>query len=410
MAEGRESAEDDSPECRCNGTRRCRVSNRRTGGLGSRGQERSPVGVERAGTPFRLGPGAGTPLVVGCRAGATAPLLGRDATGGRSASLAKGSTARPQVGGPSGAWRGATAPNLLPFCFVTFLLPASAVGSPASLSDSPNPRPAKSCFRFVIASYVLASPCAETRAGAVMIALPLVTLTSAATWKGHAVKAPVNRHDFRESWLRAAAAELRPYFASVGYPLPDNIRFALAFTSTGRKGKRLGECWHSSSSGDATYEIFLRADLAEPVDVLGVLVKELVHTALPAGVGHGKLFKAAALKIGLQGPMRKARPGVLLQNRLTEVAAALGPLPHASLHIEQSPLTAVAVDRPKKQRARMLKAHCDADGCGYLVRVAGQQVKDIGPPHCPKHGPMTVEFPSETKDEPESGTEARESV
>jgi hypothetical protein len=64
------------------------------------------------------------------------------------------------------------------------------------------------------------------------------------------VKAPVNRHDFRESWLRAAAAELRPYFATVGYSLPDNIRFAIAFTSTGRKGKRLGECWHSSTSDD----------------------------------------------------------------------------------------------------------------------------------------------------------------
>lgn len=221
------------------------------------------------------------------------------------------------------------------------------------------------------------------------------------------MKSPVNRHDFRESWLRAATAELRPYFASVGYPLPDNIRFAIAFTSTGRKGKRVGECWHSSTSEDNSYEIFLRADLAEPVEVLGVLVKELVHTALPADAGHGKRFKDAALRIGLQGPMRKAQPGVLLQNRLTEVAAAVGPLPHASLHIDQAPLTAVsvAVDRPKKQRARMLRARCDADGCGYLVRVAGQQVKDIGPPHCPKHGPMTVEFP--TEDEP---PEVRESV
>jgi hypothetical protein len=226
------------------------------------------------------------------------------------------------------------------------------------------------------------------------------------------VKSPVNRHEFRESWLRAATSELRPYFANVGYPLPDNIRFAIAFTSTGRKGKRVGECWHSSTSEDNSYEIFLRADLAEPVEILGALVKELVHTALPADTGHGKLFKAAALRIGLQGPMRTAQPGILLQNRLAEVAVTLGPLPHASLHIEQAPLTAVsvAVDRPKKQRARMLKALCGSEECGYLVRVAAQQVKDIGPPHCPKHGPMTVEFPPEAEDEAESGTEARENV
>jgi hypothetical protein len=236
------------------------------------------------------------------------------------------------------------------------------------------------------------------------------------------VKNPANRHELRESWLRAAASELRPYFASVGYPLPDNIRFAIAFTSTGRKGKRVGECWHSSTSADNFYEIFLRADLAEPIDVLGVLVTELVHTALPADAGHGRQFKQAAIKIGLQGPMRKATPGVLLQTRLNEIAAILGPLPHASLHIDQTPLVtvSVAVDRPKKQRARMLKAHCDADGCGYLVRVAGQQVKDIGPPHCPKHGPMTVEFPGNADDQlPEitamphigdAATEIRESV
>ena len=52
------------------------------------------------------------------------------------------------------------------------------------------------------------------------------------------MKAPINNHqEFREGWLRAATAELGPYFASVGYPLPDDIRFAIAFTSTGRKGK-----------------------------------------------------------------------------------------------------------------------------------------------------------------------------
>jgi hypothetical protein len=227
-----------------------------------------------------------------------------------------------------------------------------------------------------------------------------------------AVKAPVNHHDFRESWLRAAASELRPYFASVGYPLPDNIRFAIAFTSTGRKGKRLGECWHSSTSDDSSYEIFLRADLAEPIGVLGVLVKELVHTALPADAGHGRQFRQAAIQIGLQGPMRKATPGVLLQTRLNEIAVILGPLPHASLHIDQAPLVAVsvAVDRPKTQRARMLKAHCDVGGCGYLVRLAAQHVKEIGPPHCPKHGPMRVEFPAESEEEEAASPEVTESV
>jgi hypothetical protein len=220
-----------------------------------------------------------------------------------------------------------------------------------------------------------------------------------------------NIHTSREPWLRSAADELRPYFANCGLQLPDKIRYAIAFPSTGRKGKRVGECWHFSSSDDASYEIFIRADMSEPVEVLCVLVKELIHTALPPDSGHGKLFKAAAIKVGLQGPMREAKPGVLLQGRLLELAANLGPLPHASLHIEQSPLAAVAVsvDRPKKQRARMLKAECPAKDCGYTVRVASKWARDPGPPHCPKHGAMAVEFPPATEDEPEAG-ELREAV
>jgi hypothetical protein len=49
-----------------------------------------------------------------------------------------------------------------------------------------------------------------------------------------------NSHDTREAWLRAATNELRPYFASCGMDLSEKLRFAIAFTSTGRKGTRRG--------------------------------------------------------------------------------------------------------------------------------------------------------------------------
>src|SRR5450631_4360515 len=100
-----------------------------------------------------------------------------------------------------------------------------------------------------------------------------------------------NIHTSRESWLSAATDLLRDHFASCGHPLPEKLRFSIGFPSTGRKTKRLGECWHSSSSDDETFEIFIRADLAEPAKVLGILVKELVHTTLPPDAGHGKKFK-----------------------------------------------------------------------------------------------------------------------
>jgi len=107
--------------------------------------------------------------------------------------------------------------------------------------------------------------------------------------------------------------------------------------------------------------------------------------------------------------MRQAGPGVLLQKRLREIAETLGPLPHAKLNIENGPLITVAVDRPKKQRARMLKAECKAEeGCGYTVRISAKWVNELGPQLCPKHGPMLVdETPPDTESEtePETGDE-----
>lgn len=204
-----------------------------------------------------------------------------------------------------------------------------------------------------------------------------------------------NEHDTRESWLREATADLRSYFATCGVSVPNNIRFAIAFPSTGRRGARIGECWHSSASADGNYEIIIRADVAEPVEVLGVLTHELVHAALPAGVKHGKPYREAALKLGLEGKMRHAAPGPLLRERLAKLAETLGPLPHARLHIECGRDNDGPADRPKKQGTRMLKATCSDQACAFVVRVAATPVREIGPPHCPRHGEMLVEWPED---------------
>ena len=213
--------------------------------------------------------------------------------------------------------------------------------------------------------------------------------------KGDAAKP--NTHETREGWLRAATNGLRPYFESCGFPLPAKIRFAIAFPSTGRTGNRVGECWHASASTDEHYEVIVRADKFEPVEVLGILVHELVHAVLPPTTGHGKAYREAAQKLGLVGQMRYAMPGTLLQERLNDLAATLGPLPHASLRIADGRDGPRPVDRPKKQRARMLKAECpqcEKDGAPYLLRIAAAPVRRLGPPICPKHrGAMRCELP-----------------
>ena len=157
----------------------------------------------------------------------------------------------------------------------------------------------------------------------------------------------------RDLWLRHATDALRPLFETHGLPLPAEIRFAIAFTSSGRKGKRVGETWHDGATADRAFEIFLRADLAAPIDVLTVLVRQLVHAALPATDSHGKLYKAAANKIGLSGKMREAVPNPYLLERLERLVTELPPLPHAALNLDWK-----AMDKPRKQGTRMLKAEC----------------------------------------------------
>jgi hypothetical protein len=198
----------------------------------------------------------------------------------------------------------------------------------------------------------------------------------------------VNMHDTRESWLRSATTELHSYFAAFGYELPKNIRFAIAFTSTGKRGRIAGECWHPSASGDNHYEIIIRADIADPEEVLGVLVHELVHVLLPSTVKHGKEFREIAQRIGLTGKMRQARPSEILKKRLYDLAASLGELPHAKLDFS------AASDVPKKQTSRMFKAECGAS-CGYTIRLAAKWAR-AGLPVCPidvRHGPLICRLP-----------------
>ena len=109
--------------------------------------------------------------------------------------------------------------------------------------------------------------------------------------------------------------------------------------------------------------------------------------------------------------MVHALPGILLRNRLAELALTLGPLPHARLNIERGADNRGPADRPKKQGTRMLKAECEVEGHGYVVRVAASHVRKDGPPICPKHKePMAVDMPEdEAEEEPEAG-ELRQAV
>jgi hypothetical protein len=61
-------------------------------------------------------------------------------------------------------------------------------------------------------------------------------------------------------------------------------------------------------------------------------------------------------------------------------------------------MTTKPLDRPKRRSGRNLKAEClecEKEGKSYILRIAAASVHDIGKPHCPKHGEMSVEEPAE---------------
>ncbi|WP_233431923.1 SprT-like domain-containing protein [Sphingobium indicum] len=168
--------------------------------------------------------------------------------------------------------------------------------------------------------------------------------------------------DNRESWLNRVAAGMAPLFAALDAPLPARIRVAIGFTSSGRKGKAIGECWDNRLSADGHFEIFIRPDLAHapdamPAQIAAILAHELVHAAVGIPAGHGKAFKRIALGLGLVGPMRATTPGEAFLAAVAPILDAVGPLPHARLDTDGESTA------PKKQKTRMLKCECAT--CGY---------------------------------------------
>lgn len=219
-----------------------------------------------------------------------------------------------------------------------------------------------------------------------------------------------NESRFREEWLQAAITRLRPMFDKAGASVPDLGRAAIGFTSRGGKGTCVGECWCSTASADGHFEIFIRPDKADPVEVLGILCHELVHSAVPIGSGHGPIFKALALKIGLEGKMRHALPGMHLTEILKDLAADLGPLPHASLDIafrEQG--------KRKKQKTNMLKASCPGvvvdgkhEACPFICRLTAEHASK-GAPYCGVHNVrMEIEWPEDESGDPKETPEGED--
>jgi hypothetical protein len=205
------------------------------------------------------------------------------------------------------------------------------------------------------------------------------------------------RFENREAYLSEAVTHLRPIFERAGYPLPKKLAVCPGWPSTkalAAKDRRIGECWSASACQDVTTHMFVSPCLATPKGtngVLDVLTHECVHAAVGTEHGHKGPFKKACKKLGLEGKPRQAYCGPTLQQEVDAIADKLGEYPHAKLDMTKSPR--------KKQSTRMIKCECGT--CGFTVRTTKKWLDDVGAPHCPKHGEMSVELPDEDGGEAE---------
>lgn len=180
----------------------------------------------------------------------------------------------------------------------------------------------------------------------------------------------------REAWLHALALKLAPLMKERHNLslVHGSYKLSVGFPSVGgratRRG-RIGECWHIE--GRHTREIFVHPKLGDPVQVAETVLHELIHAALPAGVGHKKPFSQAAKALGLLPP--GARPTATFADEemkgiLKGITDELGPYPHEALD----------TGRLKPARNPLIKVMCPI--CGRKVRDTRKWLDESGATIC----------------------------
>ncbi|TQV78515.1 transcription elongation protein SprT [Denitrobaculum tricleocarpae] len=180
----------------------------------------------------------------------------------------------------------------------------------------------------------------------------------------------------REDWLREVATAMRGWFDDLGFPLPDfDVR--TGFPSVGRRSPNITDSW--TQDNGATYVILVRPDRSEETEVAAALAFQMCRIAVGDRDQHGYLFRHLAISLGLKGTRNESPPGALFKEITKSILETAGPLP--SPEIQQ-----IDKDKAPGQTSRMIKVSCSE--CGYVARVSRKWLSEVGPPHCPLHGPM----------------------
>jgi hypothetical protein len=171
-------------------------------------------------------------------------------------------------------------------------------------------------------------------------------------------------HTTREGWLLAAREILTTERFDLAALRVWKTRISVGFPVGRNRTQRIGECHYEQASKDGTRELFISPVLDDPLDahgVLATLTHELLHAALPVGVGHRGRFITGMRALGLEGkPTATSAGPELVAWFEASVLPRLGAYPHAAL---------TGPTRKGGQRNRHRKYLCP--GCGQIIRAAG---------------------------------------
>jgi len=206
----------------------------------------------------------------------------------------------------------------------------------------------------------------------------------------------------RESWLESAINTFRPWFETIGHPLPHKSHVSVGFSygSRAENGKILGSTWSTKASEDGINHVFISPEIGDTFDVLETLLHELIHVVDDNKSGHRGEFAKMAKELGLTRPWTYTPSSPAVGAELLTIAASLGEYPHGALHprgvpAKVDPATGTVLTEggggklnsgPPKQVTYMRKLTCtDTEHCpcgGYTVRTTAKWL-EIGNPSCP---------------------------
>ena len=209
---------------------------------------------------------------------------------------------------------------------------------------------------------------------------------------------PTDLSQTREAFLHRATEEFRPWFAGIGFPLPDQIHISVGFPyGVSRENKViLGQTVHSSVSDDGVNHVYICPTVSDVAEVLRILLHSLIHVALDNADGHGKRFADIAVRLGFDTPMTSTPCSPGLAADLITMAETLGQFPHGALNLDMLRAARPASEgrdtsegtlprgprltsgRPKQDN-RWLFLTCPEHGGSYRT---SRQWLEMGAPYC----------------------------